>query len=134
MQRLPFLAFSVVTLGAGAVLGLVSQPALAQVGVALPAFVKLQANTPGIAQTGHSNITGTSIAGQFVGGGAGLTAVNADLLDGINSTAFLQSVPNPLILTGSNPLTSTIRGTNTSNSAGSTGVYGAATGTTAFVN
>jgi len=51
-------------------------------------LVHLQDSTPGVPQTGHTNITGTAIAGQFAGGGAGLTAVNADLLDGLNSTAF----------------------------------------------
>lgn len=40
--------------------------------------------------------------GTISGNGSGITNVNADLLDGLNSTAFLQAVPNPLSLTGSN--------------------------------
>jgi len=86
-------------------------------------IVRLQDTTPGIAQTGHSNISGTARAGQFVGGGAGLTGVNADLLNGLNSTAFLQTVPNPLSLSSSlgGP---TMKGTNTSGLSGSSGVMG----------
>ena len=105
------------------------RPGHAQVGGALPAFVRLQATTPGVSQTGHSNITGTAIAGQHVGGGAGLTGVNADLLDGINSTAFLQGVPNPLTLSGSNP-THIISGSNSDTTSGSSGVYGESTAAT----
>lgn len=54
---------------------------------ALP-IVFLQGSTPGTSQTGHVNISGTMIAGQFAGGGAGLTGVNADFIDGLDSTAF----------------------------------------------
>lgn len=52
------------------------RPGFAQLGGSLPAYVKLQAATPGTAQTGNSNISGTLIAGQHVGGGAGLTSLN----------------------------------------------------------
>lgn len=45
-------------------------------------LVKLQVGTPGVAQTGHSNISGTSIAAQFSGGGAALTGVSASTLGG----------------------------------------------------
>ena len=38
-------------------------------------LVVLQPTTPGTAQVGHSNITGTSRAGTFVGNGSGLTGV-----------------------------------------------------------
>lgn len=62
-------------------------------------LVQLQASTPGISQSGHTNISGTSRAGQFVGGGAGLADVNADSLDGFDSSAFLQGIPDPLVLT-----------------------------------
>lgn len=41
------------------------------------ALVRLQSSTPGVAQTGHSNLTGTARAGQFVGSGAGITGLNA---------------------------------------------------------
>ncbi len=52
--------------------------------------IRLQTTTPGVADVGHGNITGTMRAGQLVGGGSGLTSVNADLFDGMNSTAFAQ--------------------------------------------
>ena len=41
------------------------------------ALVRLQSSTPGVAQTGHSNVTGTVRAGQLVGAGSGITALNA---------------------------------------------------------
>ncbi len=44
---------------------------------AADALVRLQQSTPGVQQIGHSNLSGTSIAGQFVGGGAGVTGINA---------------------------------------------------------
>lgn len=55
------------------------------------ALVQLQPTTPGTPQTGHANLSGTVVAGQFQGGGSALTGVNADLLGGLNSTAFLLS-------------------------------------------
>ncbi len=45
-------------------------------------YVQLQASTPGTAQAGHLNITGTAIAASFSGSGANLTNVNAALLGG----------------------------------------------------
>jgi hypothetical protein len=62
-------------------------------------------------------------------------ALNADRLDGLESTAFLQSVPNPLTLNGSS-VTHIIRGANTgtgsglsgqSNGLGGIGVFGYST-------
>ncbi|MDZ7744295.1 MAG: hypothetical protein U5K77_00835 [Candidatus Saccharibacteria bacterium] len=41
-------------------------------------FVELQSTTPGTAQTGHINLTGTIIAGSFSGDGSLLTNLNAD--------------------------------------------------------
>lgn len=105
-------------------------PALAQVSGSVATFLKLQATTPGTQQTGNANISGTSIAGQFVGGGAGLTAVNADKLDGLDSTAFLQGVPNPLSLSGSQAGGPVILGANSSSTADSSGVYGRSTSST----
>lgn len=135
MQKSRALSLAFASLGIGIVIGgLNNRAAIAQLGGAVPAFVRVQATTPGTAQTGNSNVTGTAIAGQHVGGGAGLTGVNADKLDGIDSTSFLQSIPNPLILTGANFLTGTVKGTNTSTSAGSTGVWGESTAATGFVN
>lgn len=96
------------------------------------ALVVLQPTTPGTPQAGHSNLNGTSRAGQFMGGGAGLTSVNADLLDGHDSTAFLQSIPVPLALAGSSP-THIFRADNASTASGSAalmGISSAATGET----
>ncbi|MFH1107875.1 MAG: hypothetical protein V1790_01565, partial [Planctomycetota bacterium] len=64
-----------------------------------------------------------------------LFALNADRLDGLDSTAFLQSVPNPLTLSGTNA-THIIRGENASTTSGAAGILGmanAATGTTSGV-
>jgi len=55
-----------------------------------------------------------------------LFASNANQLDGLDSTAFLTAVPNPLTLSGSNA-SHIIRGENASSSAGSTGVSGIST-------
>lgn len=60
-------------------------------------------------------------------------ALNAEKLDGLDSTAFLQAVPNPLTLSGSAAGSHIILGENTSTAAASTGVSGrstAASGTT----
>lgn len=55
-------------------------------------IVTLQPTTPGTPQTGHSNISGTSQAGQFVGGGAGLTGLNAsNIASGTLADARLSS-------------------------------------------
>jgi trimeric autotransporter adhesin len=43
-------------------------------------FVELQATTPGTAQTGNINISGTIIAGSFTGNGANITNLNASNL------------------------------------------------------
>lgn len=90
------------------------------------ALVRLQAATPGVAQVGHLHVSGTAMATSFVGNGAGLSNVNADLLDGINSTAFLQSVPVPLSLSGSVNLP-VLTAENSSPAANTTGVYGRST-------
>ncbi|MBX7131532.1 MAG: hypothetical protein K1X67_02525 [Fimbriimonadaceae bacterium] len=49
-------------------------PAMAQ---AAKNLMVVQPSTPGTAQSGHANITGTMKAGQFAGGGGGLTGLNA---------------------------------------------------------
>ncbi|TWT43895.1 hypothetical protein RAS1_02950 [Phycisphaerae bacterium RAS1] len=56
-----------------------------------------------------------------------LLALNADKLDGLDSTAFLQAVPNPLTLSGSNPLSHIISGENAAATNNSYGVYGRST-------
>ncbi len=55
--------------------------------------------------------------------------LNADLLDGVDSSAFLTAIPVPLTLSG-NSATHIIRGENTSTAAGSAGVWGVSTGST----
>lgn len=65
------------TLSAFALLIVAARHGQGQIGGSLPAFVRLQAATPGTPQSGHSNITGTAVAGQFIGSGPGLTGLNA---------------------------------------------------------
>lgn len=102
-------------------------PAVAQVAASIP-YVRLQPTTPGTTESGHSNISGTSIAGQFVGGGGGLTGVNADRLDGIDSTSFLQSIPVPLTLSGNTAAgQGVIQASNSSSLGFTAGVVGRAT-------
>ncbi|MEQ1823503.1 MAG: bZIP transcription factor [Fimbriimonadaceae bacterium] len=80
--------------------------------------VSLQATTPGSPQNGHSNISGTSKAGFFLGNGSLLTNLNASALNtGI------------ITLTGTSP-TYIIRGSNASSASSASGVIGIATSTT----
>lgn len=60
-------------------------PAFAQ---AAKALVTLQSSTPGQTQVGHVNVSGTVRAGQFVGGGSGLTSVTATSLGGFAASDF----------------------------------------------
>lgn len=46
-------------------------------------LVVLQSSTPGVSQSGHSNISGTTRSGLFVGDGSGLTNLNAANLQGV---------------------------------------------------
>lgn len=82
------------------------------------ALVRLQATAPGSVQSGHANLSGTLKAGQFEGVGSGITGVDATLLDGLDSTAFLQSLPNPMLLTGTVANSAVIMGVNLSSTAG----------------
>ncbi len=75
----------------------------------------------GVYSDGNLHATGT-----ISGNGSGLTLVNADLLDGLNSTAFLQAVPNPLSLVGVPAGAGTITGENGSSGSYSSGVRGVA--------
>lgn len=72
--------------------------------------------------TGH-----LSVGGILSGNGSGVTNVNANLLDGLDSTAFLQAIPNPLSLSG-NSTSHTIRGMNSSIETLASGVSGVANG------
>lgn len=76
--------------------------------------VNLQATAPGTAQTGHSNITGTSKAGFFSG--------NGSLLTNLSGNAINTGV---ITLTGSSS-TYMIRGSNNSGAANATGLIGLA--------
>lgn len=76
--------------------------------------VNLQATTPGTAQTGHSNITGTSKAGFFSG--------NGSLLTNLSGNAINTGI---ITLTGSSS-TYMIRGSNNSGAANATGLIGLA--------
>jgi len=58
-----------------------------------------------------------------------LFALNADRLDGLDSSAFLQSIPVPLTLSGTSAR-HIIRGENASTTPGASGVLGLATGAT----
>lgn len=58
-----------------------------------------------------------------------LFSLNAGRLDGLDSTAFLQSIPLPLTLSGTSA-THIIRGENASTSSGASGIKGLATGAT----
>lgn len=80
--------------------------------------VNLQATTPGTAQTGHSNITGTSRAGSFRGNGSLLTNLNAASMN-----------TGVLTLTGTSS-TYIIRGSNNSGAANAAGVIGLANSAT----
>ncbi len=80
--------------------------------------VNLQAVTPGVAQTGHLNITGTATAGLFKGTGS--------LLTGLNATALASGI---ITLTGTSS-TYIIRGSNTSSAANAAGLIGISTSTT----
>lgn len=51
-------------------------------------IVYLQATTPGSAQTGNANITGTMKAGQFDGDGTGMSNVNAIAVGGFPANSF----------------------------------------------
>ncbi|MBS1721695.1 MAG: hypothetical protein JSS66_01680 [Armatimonadetes bacterium] len=76
-----------IVLGATGLMGatILLRPAVSQVGVT-PAYVRLQNATPGIAQTGHSNITGTQIAGAFKGNGSQLLNLTPGALSQAGAT------------------------------------------------
>ena len=58
-----------------------------------------------------------------------VTNLNADRLDGLDSSAFLQSLPNPLTLSGTS-VSHIIKGENASTVVFASGVFGSATGGT----
>lgn len=116
--------YSTVAIVAICITGVASRNAIsAGQGVAL---VRLQSTTPGVQQVGNMNLSGTARANQFEGGGAGLSGVNADLLDGLDSSSFLQSVPLPLTLNGTHP-SHIILGQNAATISGSSALIGTST-------
>lgn len=98
-----------------------SGPAVAQT---IMGFMVVQPTTPGLTQTGHANISGTMRAGQFVGGGSGLTSLNASQLTGtIPSAALSGTYSNPVALTNAgNSFTGNGGGLTNLQSAALTGV------------
>jgi hypothetical protein len=58
-----------------------------------------------------------------------VTNLNADLLDGLSASAFLQTIPNPLALAGSSA-THIIRADNSATSIGAAALWGASTAAT----
>ncbi|MBS1724159.1 MAG: hypothetical protein JSS66_14540 [Armatimonadetes bacterium] len=124
-SSLPSLALVALGFGSGLFLGR-SAPVVAQVQVP-PAYLKLQTATPGTPQAGHTNMTGTAIAGQFVGGGSGLTGLNASNIG--TGTLASARLPNPLALSGAAAsATGILMGTNTSVNNDSAGLRGVSNG------
>lgn len=93
-------------------------------------FVHLQPGSPGYTQAGNLHISGAALAGSFEGDGSGVTNVNANLLDGLDSTAFLQGIPFPLVVSGASTSTA-IKGSNSGTGASMIGVQGEVTNTAA---
>lgn len=131
-----FAAISAVTIVSLSAVG--SKPAIAQVAQGL---VALQSTSPGLSQTGNTNINGTARAGQFVGGGAGLTNLNWANVTG--APAFLTAIPSPLVVNGSvtsgnaivtgnnNALTGAVPGVaGSTDSVSGSGVFGIANSST----
>lgn len=117
----------VVSVGCLAALATMSTFAHSQVG-GVKNQVWLQSSSPGVSQSGHSAISGTSRAGQFVGGGAGLTSLSAAQLVGVVPTS---SIPVPLLLSGSVLFDGVVSTMNSANVAGSSGIKGQSTATSA---
>jgi hypothetical protein len=89
--------------------------------------------------TGENSYT---TAPNFLAAGAPFTVadttkvvgLNADMLDGLDSSEFLMGIPNPLTLTGGEPGGAIIRGTNTADADDSCGLFGESTATSSFTH
>lgn len=102
-----------------------------QVQGSLPAYVKLQASTPGTAQSGHVNVTGTGIFGTVkatsltVSSGAALGRILTS--DGVGNASWAPfTIPLPYAATGSASGTGVFSMANSSATAGSCGLFGIA--------
>ncbi|HMS56283.1 MAG TPA: hypothetical protein PKA27_12865 [Fimbriimonadaceae bacterium] len=93
------------------------------------ALVRLQPATPGVSQSGHANLSGTVRAGQFQGGGAGLTGMNAGQLT--TGTLSVNRLPVPMVF--SSAATTGINITATSSSLGTSAIKGTVTDTSSIV-
>jgi microcystin-dependent protein len=87
-------------------------------------YVQLQATTPGSAQTGNLNITGTAIAGTFSGSGSALTSLNGTNISSgtvadarLSANVALLNGTGPQTFTGNNKFTGTVLAQNTSDSS-----------------
>jgi len=86
-----------------------------------------------LAVSGSSTFTGSATfnaagAPFSVASSTTVTNLSADLLDGLNSSAFLTAIPNPLSVSGGNAGIGTVTGINSSTALDSAGVRGFATG------
>ena len=73
------------------------------------AYIQLQGTTPGSAQTGNINITGTAIAGNFSGNGSALSNLNASNLASGSVADVRLSANVPLLNAATNNFTGTIQ-------------------------
>lgn len=90
-----------------------------------PPSVQLQPRTPGITQNGHAHISGTMIAGRFVGDGSRVVNVDAVTLGGIPSwEVLLNDVPGVMY---SNLPGAVLEVDGTSPTLSSTAVFGVST-------
>ena len=128
MHRNSILSFVVVAAGIGLLLAGTANSQLAPP----KSYVGLQPATPGSSQSGHANVSGTMRAGQFVGGGAGLTSVTAASLALPYSASLTYNTVGQGIIDIRNTSavggTVGIRGWASSNNSTTAGVYGLADG------
>ena len=124
MHKLSYLSFVIVVFGSAALLATQSH---SQSGVPKNQVV-LQPTTPGTSQSGNLNVSGTARAGQFVGGGAGLTNVTASGLQlPFQASASLSTPLMSLSNTSTGTTQPTLRVVSTANSTATLEAITAAT-------